>query len=126
MAAPDFQLGSGGMFHISSGPPPHNSHLLTPPHRSPHPRGKCWASTPEGHVIWAPLLPGLGIVLCRWGQGSSRFVLGGEGGVWSPLSLGAVFQAKSNPWGCLKGIHERCSARTKCPQSVCLPRPQAG
>ena len=69
MAAPDSQLGSGGMFHISSGPPPHNSHLLTPPHCSHHPKGKCWASTPERHVTRAPLLPGLSIVLRQWGQG---------------------------------------------------------
>lgn len=57
VAAPDSQLGSGGLFRISSGPPPHSSHLLTPPHRSPHPKGKCWASTPECRVIWAPLPP---------------------------------------------------------------------
>lgn len=57
------------MFHISSGPPPHNSHLLTPPHRSHHPKGKCWVSTPERHVTRAPLLPGLSIVLRRGGQG---------------------------------------------------------
>ena len=44
VAAPDSQLGSGGLFHISSGRPSHNSQLLTPPHRSPHPKGKCWAS----------------------------------------------------------------------------------
>lgn len=63
--------------------------LTTVPHRSPHPKGKCWASAPECLVIWAPLPPGLSVALCRGRRGSSRLVLGGpglgrEGGVWGP------------------------------------------
>lgn len=94
---------------------------------APTPKENAGRLPKECLVIWAPLPPGLSVALCRGRRGSSRLVLGGpglgrEGGVWGPLSLGAVFRAKSNPWG----IHKRRSARTKCPQSVHLPPPQAG
>ena len=40
MAAPGTQLGSGGLFHISSGSPLHDSPLLAPPASATHPKGK--------------------------------------------------------------------------------------
>lgn len=42
MAAPGTQLGSGGLFHISSGSSLQDSHLLAPPTSATHPKGKCF------------------------------------------------------------------------------------
>lgn len=42
MAAQGTQLGSGGLFHISSGSSLHDSHLLAPPTSATHPKGKCF------------------------------------------------------------------------------------
>lgn len=42
MAAPGTQLGSGGLFHISSGSSLQDRHLLPPSTSATHPKGKCF------------------------------------------------------------------------------------